>query len=127
VTTPPRSGETPALPSPDRSELTARYTFDLWGGEAFGQAAVIHQGDRRVDLRVAQNDTVGDLKAYTLTDLSVGFSRDNWSVDVFLKNAFDNRAELARFTECKIETCGAEPYTVVTQPRTFGIRFSQDF
>jgi len=110
-----------------KGNLTARYTFDLWGGEAFGQAAVIHQGDRRVDLRVAQNDTVGDLKAYTLTDLSVGFSRDNWSVDVFLKNAFDNRAELARFTECKIETCGAEPYTVVTQPRTFGIRFSQDF
>jgi len=110
-----------------KGNLTARYTFDLWGGEAFGQAAVIHQSDRRVDLRVVQNDIVGDLKSYTLTDLSVGFSRDNWSVDVFLKNAFDTRAELARFTECKIETCGAEPYTVVTQPRTFGIRFSQDF
>ena len=82
---------------------------------------------RRVDLRVAQDDTIGDLRAYTLADLSVGFRRDNWSVDVFLKNAFNNRAELARFTECKIETCGAEPYTVVTQPRTFGIRFSQDF
>jgi outer membrane receptor protein involved in Fe transport len=110
-----------------KGNLTARYTFDLWGGEAFGQAAVVHQGSRRVDLRVAQNDTIGDLGAYTLADFSVGFSRNNWSVDVFLKNAFNNRAELARFTECKIETCGAEPYTVVTQPRTFGIRFSQDF
>jgi outer membrane receptor protein involved in Fe transport len=76
---------------------------------------------------VAQNDTVGDLKAYTLADFSVGFKRSNWSVDVFLKNAFDNRAQLARFTECKVETCGAEPYTVVTQPRTLGVRFSQEF
>jgi iron complex outermembrane receptor protein len=110
-----------------KGNLTARYSFDLWGGDAFAQAAVIHQGSRRVDLRVAQNDTVGDLKAYTLADLSVGYSRSNWSVDIFLKNAFNNRAELARFTECKIETCGPEPYTVVTQPRTLGIRFSQDF
>ena len=110
-----------------KGNLTARYTFDLWGGEAFSQAAVIHQGSRRVDLRVAQDNTVGDLKAYTLADLSVGFHKSNWSVDVFLKNAFNNRAELARFTECKIETCGAEPYTVVTQPRTLGVRFSQDF
>ncbi len=110
-----------------KGNLTARYTFDLWGGEAFGQAAVIHQGSRSVDLRVAQNKAIGNLKAYTLADLSVGFRKSNWSVDVFLKNAFNNRAELARFTECKIETCGAEPYTVVTQPRTLGLRFSQDF
>ncbi|MFL6592481.1 MAG: TonB-dependent receptor [Luteimonas sp.] len=125
----PQAPEGTRLPVTARfkGNLTARYTFDLWGGEAFGQAAVIHQGERRVDLRVVQNDTVGDLKAYTLADLSVGFRRDNWSIDVFLKNAFNNRAELARFTECKIETCGAEPYTVVTQPRTLGVRFSQDF
>jgi hypothetical protein len=110
-----------------KGNLTARYSFDLWGGQAFWQAAVIHQGSRRVDLRVIQDDKVGDLKAYTLADLSVGFNRNNWSVDVFLKNAFNNRAELARFTECKIETCGDEPYTVVTQPRTIGVRFTQDF
>ena len=110
-----------------KGNLTARYSFDLWGGQAFWQAAVVHQGSRRVDLRVAQNDTVGDLKAYTLADFSVGFNRNNWSVDVFLKNAFNNRAQLARFAECKIETCGAEPYTVVTQPRTIGVRFTQDF
>ena len=110
-----------------KGNLTARYSFDLWGGQAFWQAAAIHQGSRRVDLRVIQNATVGNLKPYTLADLSVGFNRNNWAVDVFLKNAFNNRAELARFTECKIETCGEEPYTVVTQPRTIGVRFTQDF
>ncbi len=110
-----------------KGNLTARYTTDLWGGEGFAQAALVYQGSRKVDLRTLAAETYGDLKAYTLTDLSVGFRRDNWSVDLFLKNAFDERAQLARFTECKVATCGAEPYTVVAQPRTFGIRFSQEF
>jgi outer membrane receptor protein involved in Fe transport len=110
-----------------KGNLTARYTTDLWGGEGFLQAAVVHQGSRKVDLRTEAAATFGDLKAYTLADFSVGFKRSNWSVDVFLKNAFDNRAQLARFAECKVETCGAEPYTVVTQPRTIGVRFSQEF
>ncbi|GAA5011269.1 TonB-dependent receptor [Pseudoluteimonas lycopersici] len=110
-----------------KGNLTARYTTDMWGGEGFAQAALSYQGSRKVDLREDAAATFGDLAAYTLTDLSVGFRRNNWSVDLFLKNAFDKRAELARFAECKIETCGAETYTVVTQPRTFGIRFSQEF
>lgn len=110
-----------------KGNLTARYTRDMWGGEAFAQAALVYQGSRKVDLRTIPAETFGDLHAYTLTDLSVGYRRDNWSIDLFLKNAFDERAELARFAECKVETCGAEPYTVVAQPRTFGVRFSQDF
>jgi outer membrane receptor protein involved in Fe transport len=110
-----------------KGNLTARYTTDLWGGEGFAQAALVYQGDRTVDLREFAAETFGDLEAYTLTDLSVGFKRNNWSIDLFLKNVFDKRAELARFAECKVETCGAEPYTVVAQPRTFGIRFSQEF
>ncbi|MFT3896635.1 MAG: TonB-dependent receptor [Thermomonas sp.] len=110
-----------------KGNLTARYTTDMWGGEAFAQAALVYQGSRKVDLRTIPAETFGDLKAYTLTDLSVGYKRDNWSVDLFLKNAFDERAELARFAECKVETCGDETYTVVAQPRTFGIRFSQEF
>jgi len=110
-----------------KGNLTARYTRDMWGGEAFAQAALVYQGSRKVDLRTIPAETFGDLHAYTLTDLSVGYRRDNWSIDLFLKNAFDERAELARFAECKVETCGAEPYTVVAQPRTIGVRFSQDF
>jgi outer membrane receptor protein involved in Fe transport len=110
-----------------KGNLTTRYTTDLWGGEAFAQAAVVYQGSRKVDLRTFAAETFGDLEPYTLADFSVGFNRANWSVDVFLKNAFDKRAELARFSECKVETCGAQPYTVVTQPRTIGVRFSQEF
>ncbi len=69
----------------------------------------------------------GTLDAYTLFDLSAGLRKNGWAVDVFLKNAFDKRAELARFSECAALTCGAESYTVFAQPRTLGVRFSKEF
>ncbi len=110
-----------------KGNVNARYTFDWQGGEAYWQASVAHQGDRTNDLREAQSAVFGKLAAYTLTDLSVGWRKDSWSVDVFLKNAFNTRAQLARFSECAALTCGAESYTVFAQPRTLGVRFSKEF
>lgn len=69
----------------------------------------------------------GNLDAYTMADLPAGFKRGSWSLDFYLKNAFDKRAELARFAQCATLVCGNQPYTVTAQPRTFGVRFSQDF
>ena len=45
-----------------KGNLTARYTTDLWGGEGFLQAAVVHQGSRKVDLRTEAAATFGDLQ-----------------------------------------------------------------
>ena len=59
--------------------------------------------------------------------LSAGWKKDSWSIDVFLKNATNTRAELARFSECAALTCGDESYTVFAQPRTLGVRFSKEF
>ncbi len=110
-----------------KGNLNARYTFDFAGGEAYWQVAVSHQGSRTTDLRETQSALLGELDAYTLTDLSAGLRRDSWSLDFYIKNVFDERAELARFAQCAALTCGYQPYTVVAQPRTFGIRFSQEF
>ena len=72
-------------------------------------------------------------------DLSFGYKRDSWSLDFYLKNAFDERAELTKFVQCPETVCGnadnapvpgyedGQVYTVTNQPRTFGIRFSQKF
>lgn len=110
-----------------KGALNARYTWDLAGGEAYWQASASHVGNRRVDLREAETALLGTLGAYTTADVSVGWSKDNWSIDLFLKNAFDERAEMSRFAQCAALTCGNQPYTVIAQPRTFGIRFSQSF
>ncbi|HSD18313.1 MAG TPA: TonB-dependent receptor [Thermomonas sp.] len=110
-----------------KGAVNARYTWDMGGGEAYWQASLSHVGNRRVDLREAETALLGYLDAYTLTDLSVGWRKDSWSIDVFLKNAFDERAQASRFAQCAALTCGNQPYTVVAQPRTLGIRFSQSF
>lgn len=110
-----------------KGNVTARYSFEMGGHDSFVQAAVIHQGDRSTDMRIAEHALMGDLEAYTLVDLSAGVKMHGWAIDLFLKNAFDKRAQLGRFAECATLVCGNQPYTIVAQPRTFGIRFSQEF
>ena len=110
-----------------KGNLTGRYIWDIGEYEANVQASIFHQGDRVTDLREAQRELLGELEAYTLTDFSAGIRKGNWSLDFFLKNVFDERTELARFTQCATLVCGNQPYTVTSQPRTFGVRFSQEF
>ena len=110
-----------------KANLTARYTWDVGPYEAHVQGAVFHQGDRVTDLREAQRNLMGDLDAYTTADLSAGWRRGSWQLDLFLKNVTDKRAQLTRFAECATLVCGNQPYTVVAQPRTFGVRISKDF
>lgn len=110
-----------------KGALNARYTFDLGSGEAYWQASLSHAGKRRVDMRAAETALLGYLDGYTLVDLSAGWRKDNWSLDVFLKNAFDTRAQMSRFAQCAALTCGYEPYTVIAQPRTLGVRVSREF
>lgn len=110
-----------------KGNLTARYTFDIGEYEAFWQAGVVHEGERTTDLRLAERAILGNLDAYTLVDVSGGFGKGNWKFDVYVRNLFDERAELSRFAQCAESTCGETAYTVMAQPRTFGIRFSQSF
>jgi iron complex outermembrane recepter protein len=110
-----------------KANATARYTWDIGDSEAFWQASLVHVGDRTTDLREAQREFIDDADAYTTVDLSAGLKRGAWSLDLFLKNAFDERAELGKFSECASLTCGYTAYTIPTRPRTFGVRFSREF
>jgi outer membrane receptor protein involved in Fe transport len=119
-------GRLPSVPR-FKGNLTGRYTWNMAAGEAYVQGALLHVTDRTTDLRDAQRELMGNLDGYSLFDLSAGFRRGNWALDFFLDNAFDERAEVARFAQCATLVCGNQPYTVVARPRTFGVRFSQDF
>ena len=68
-----------------------------------------------------------NLDAYWLVDLSAGFARNNWAIDLFLNNATDERAQQYRFAQCAEAVCGQEKYLYTAQPRTVGIRYSQKF
>ncbi len=120
-----------------KGNLTARYNFEVGAFQAYVQGAAVHVGQRTSDLRIAEREILGDMPSYTIADFSAGIAKDSWSVDVFLSNAFDERATISRFAQCAESVCGAagvvpgypngQVYTVTNQPRTFGIRFSQKF
>jgi outer membrane receptor protein involved in Fe transport len=122
-----RAGTRLPITSRFKGNLTGRYTWDIGAYEAHLQGAVFHQGDRRTDLRDAEFELLGTLDAYTTLDLSAGIRRGAWAIDFFVRNATNETTELSRFAECATLTCGFQPYTVSTPPRTFGLRWSRDF
>jgi outer membrane receptor protein involved in Fe transport len=75
----------------------------------------------------AEAALIGRLPSHTLVDLSTGFDTGAFTVDFYLNNAFDDRAVLARTTECAIGTCFGKAYDAMSQPRTFGVRVGQRF
>jgi outer membrane receptor protein involved in Fe transport len=64
---------------------------------------------------------------YAIFDFALGVDRENWSADLMLQNAFDERAQRAIYAECTTQICGHQPYIVPSRPRTVAIRFSQRF
>jgi hypothetical protein len=59
-----------------------------------------------------------------------------WSLDLYVKNLFDVRGQITRGVQCLETVCGdpdgltAEGptiYTVVSRPRTFGLRLGYKF
>lgn len=117
--------------------VNARYTTNIGDYEVFGQVAVVHVGERTSDLRVYANDLIGNMPAYTTADFTAGVKYHGMTLDVYINNAFDERGQLFRYAECAAATCAAhnvvpqypngQVYTVMNQPRTVGIRFSQEF
>ncbi len=120
-----------------KANLVARYGFDFQGMDAYVQGALVHVGERTSDLRLTERTLLGNLPAYTTFDLSFGIKRSNWALDAFIENAFDTKGELGRFSECTPTVCAAQGqvaaypngqhYVIPVQPRTYGLRFTQDF
>jgi outer membrane receptor protein involved in Fe transport len=126
-----------------KANLTGRYTWDVGSGEAYVQGTYIYEGKRTSDLRVFERELIGDLPSYHTFDFAVGYKKDNWALDLFVKNAFDERGQINRFFSCSEAICGnaaggsvypvppeyanGQPYFVPNQPRTIGLRWSQEF
>ncbi|MBP3983490.1 TonB-dependent receptor [Pseudoxanthomonas helianthi] len=118
-----------------KGNLTARYTFDVGESEFYLQGAAVYEGERKSALIKSDQEIFGNLPSYSVLDLSAGIRRGNWSLDFYIKNATDEHAEFARYTQCAVcSTTGTLPefpngqiYSIANQPRTIGLRFSQEF
>jgi iron complex outermembrane recepter protein len=109
-----------------KGSLTLRYEHDVSLGRMHYQVAATNQSEAFADLRDADRTVTGVLRARSNLDLSFGLSSDSWRVEAFVNNVGDNRGDVRKSTACAPVNC-SRVYTVPTQPRTFGIKFGQDF
>jgi iron complex outermembrane recepter protein len=110
-----------------KANATGRYNFDAFGWPSYVQATVMYNGSTWNDLRTFERDVLGKNPAYTVANFSFGVTHDNWTADILLENAFDERANLYRYSECTPGVCGAEPYIISNTPRTIAFKVGQKF
>jgi outer membrane receptor protein involved in Fe transport len=115
-----------------KGSLTGRYEFPIAGMEGFAQGSLQYNGDSRPALLPAESDLLGTQPSYTIADFSFGMKKERWQIELFVKNAFDERASLYRYAECATSVCadpsiGGIVYSIVNEPRTVGLKFSQKF
>ncbi len=126
---PPRAPKGTEMPFVPELQWTAigRYEFETrW--PFYAQAAVSYTGDSwsnlEVDLREKQ-------AAYTIVNLATGIQGEAWSLDLFVDNLTDERAEINRNSSYY----EVDPYDAlfldttisVNRPRSYGIRYSHRF
>ena len=136
----PSGTQLPATPK-FKGNVTARYNFPIGDYQAHVQGAFVYQTQSTSALAPAWADLLGEQPAYGLADFLAGVARGNISLELFVNNAFDRRAQLYRYSECPTFSpaltgdtttlgtplCGLHPRVGVNTPRTFGLRFSQRF
>jgi outer membrane receptor protein involved in Fe transport len=117
-----------------KGNVTARYAFPLQGWDAHVQGSVVFQTLAYADLETENNALLGPMPGYASADFSFGAEKNRLSLELFLKNAFDSRGEVNRFTPCTISVCaaaypGVPPavYAVPIPPLTVGLKVAQRF
>jgi iron complex outermembrane recepter protein len=110
-----------------KANLTGRYEFPIGAFEGHVQASLSHEGERRSALVPGDEVLLGGPNAaYQIADISFGIKTDKYSAVLFVNNVTDERASIARFSQCDESVC-SKPYIVTNLPRTVGIKFTQRF
>ncbi len=117
------------LPRQPRFKGTTAVRYDTQIGEYLGylQGAALYQSGATQSLNVRDNNLLGNTPGFVSIDFSAGIRKDNWTVDVFLNNAFDRRGQLTRNTFCTIAFCSQSSRTFTIRPQFFGVRVGQRF
>jgi outer membrane receptor protein involved in Fe transport len=106
---------------------TARYDFETGALKDFVQASVNHQSSTTSYLTQTGEAVLGATKAFTTFDFSAGVAMSNWTMSVFVQNAFDKRGILSKNGQCAPTICGQYARLYPVKPQLFGIRFGQKF
>jgi outer membrane receptor protein involved in Fe transport len=110
-----------------KGNAVARYVFpDISGWEPYGQVSYMYQSKVAPNLKGNELAVIGYQPAYGLLDLAGGVTYKGLEVTGYVSNATDKRAQLTRFSNIS-PVNDNQVYIVPAQPRTFGIRVSQNF
>ncbi|MFL6577452.1 MAG: TonB-dependent receptor [Povalibacter sp.] len=109
-----------------KGHVTARYSFPIGTMDAFLQGSYAYQDETNPSLLPDDNVVMGVNDAYGIADFSAGFAKDSFNVSIFLNNAFDERASISRFVQCRTDIC-TKPYIFTNTPRMVGLKFGQRF
>lgn len=121
-----------------KGNAIGRYEFPLAAQRAHVQLAYVYSGSAWSDLRSAERELLGKQPSYSIVDFSAGIANESWGLELFVKNAFDERAEIQRYAQCAtylpgslpddpVGMCGLQPYTITNLPRTIGVTFTKNF
>jgi len=146
---PPQAAKGTQLPITPRFKMNATTRYERELGDGFVghiQGAMTFQTESFSDLRSTAPDPAtlvtedsglpisGELAnvkfraaPYASFDFAFGVEKDNWTAEIALQNAFDDRSQRAIYAECTTQVCGNEPYIVPSRPRTIALRFGERF
>ncbi|MBH0114541.1 TonB-dependent receptor [Novosphingobium sp. YJ-S2-02] len=129
------------LPRQPKFKGTTSVRYDTRIGEmdAYVMGAALYQTSATQDLNVSDNNlyvcpemadtmtTACTTSGFVTFDFSAGIKKDNWTLDLFMQNAFDNRGTLTMNTFCSITFCSGSSRTFPVKPQYFGMKFGQKF
>lgn len=110
-----------------KANAIARYKFNVGDYRLFAQAAAVHQGSSNPYLESGPESITGPLPSFTTVDLSTGFAKDHWNLEIYLDNAFDKRGELNRTAQCGADYCYQNYRVYPVKPQLVGIKFGNKF
>lgn len=117
-----------------KGTTSIRYDTEFGDMKTYFQVAALYQTSATQDLNVFNNnllncpDQAATLETACATpgfvsfDLAAGVKKDNWSLDLFLQNAFDKRGVLTTNTFCSITFCAGSARNFPIRPQFFGIK-----
>jgi len=115
-----------------------RSDFEIGSMPTFFQTAVAYTGARWNDLDTLNVPARQEMGAYTLVHLSAGIQKDTWSLSLYVRNLFDERAEIdiadpgyGTSAPQVVDTLSRPPGHVWTtqtnRPTSFGVLYSYGF
>jgi outer membrane receptor protein involved in Fe transport len=122
----PEGQEMPFVPEVQYTAI-GRYNVDAARWPFYLQAALSYTGDSWSNLETELRE---DQPAYTLLNLSAGIEQEEWSVDLFVDNATDERAQVIRWGNAYIDPFDAifqDTAITVNRPRSWGLRYTRRF